>query len=73
VAQCLLCSDNAIAIFYMPGGCYVYENEKIQALCPQHIIQARPQNGMYLLEDLRQDKTQAVPELQLPGETYVRA
>jgi hypothetical protein len=51
----------------------VYENEKIQALCPQHIIQARPQNGMYLLEDLRQDKTQAVPELQLPGETYVRA
>jgi hypothetical protein len=65
--KCLLCNDGAIAIFRMPGGCYVYQEETIQPLCPQHIIQARPQDGMYMIEDLRADKTYAVPDLHLPG------
>lgn len=65
--ECLLCGAPAIAIYNMPGGCYVYPQVKIQALCPQHIIKASPQNGMELIEDLREDKSYAVPELGLPA------
>lgn len=65
--NCLLCGASAIAVFAMSGGCIVYPQEKIQSLCPQHIIRATPLGKIILIKDLREDTSYAIPELGLPA------
>ncbi len=70
--KCTLCDDLPIAVFSMPGGCYCHPEIKVQRLCPQHIVRCHPLNGMYLIEDLRLDKSFPVPDLDLPASPIVQ-
>jgi len=53
--KCCLCDQNAVAIFFMPGGCVARPDLKSQPLCQHHVIKASPLFGMVLVEDLTVD------------------
>lgn len=45
----------------MPGGCVVYPNYFLQALCPHHTERATPLDGMILLVDHRLPGSPGLP------------
>jgi hypothetical protein len=50
--KCTLCSDPAVAIYYLPRGCIAYPELFLQALCWHHERRAQPRGSIYLVKDL---------------------
>jgi hypothetical protein len=50
--RCSLGHEPAAAVFYTPGGCAARPGDKIQALCPQHVVTDGVSAGTRLLLDL---------------------
>ncbi len=47
--ECRFGDGPAIARFHLPGGCVVYKSERHFDLCPHHVLNATPLDGMYLI------------------------
>src|SRR5438132_14028642 len=45
VPKCRMCDSLAIGRFSLDRGCVVYPDDKVQNLCPQHVIDATPLGG----------------------------
>lgn len=43
---CRFCGSEAIAIYWLDEGCVCYPNDKVQALCEQHIYKSTPLRNM---------------------------
>jgi hypothetical protein len=54
--RCRLCDSAAVARFRLPGGCWVYPEDREQDLCCQHIVKATPPAGMELVADYTRDQ-----------------
>lgn len=63
---CRFCNDPAVARFDVDEGCACFPDDRVQELCPQHIVQANPTCGMeltavYTLERRFGEWVQAIP------------
>ena len=54
-ARCRFCDDLAVAVFDLPRGCACFPDDRVQALCMQHIVKANDLAGMSLKVDLTVD------------------
>ena len=54
-ARCRFCDDLAVAVFDLPRGCACFPDDRVQALCMQHIVKANDLAGMSLKTDLTVD------------------
>lgn len=52
---CRFCSSPAVASYWMDRGCYCYPEDRIQDLCFQHIVNARPLGSMDVLQIFSQE------------------
>lgn len=43
---CRFCDAGAVAIYYFDKGCFCCPNDRLQALCEQHVDRATPIEGM---------------------------
>ena len=49
---CRFCAWVAVARFALPQGCACYPDDREQALCVQHVVNAEPIGAMELIEVL---------------------
>jgi hypothetical protein len=50
---CCLCSDPAVAIYYLSRGCVARPDLTVQPLCAHHEKRATPLGSFELIKDLR--------------------
>ena len=55
---CRFCGASAVGIYYFDKGCGCYPNDRLQALCAQHVDKATPIGGMRFIGRLgRRDES----------------
>ena len=54
--RCRFCDDEAVAIFVLNEGCFVFPNDREQALCMHHVLKATPIGSIELAKDLTENE-----------------
>lgn len=52
---CRFCKATPVALFSLPQGCFCFPDDREQALCPQHVVNAEPIGEMTLKQILDEE------------------